>query len=397
MLEEKSDQLERGAATESDAAMIRSSLSEAYERFLLARQSLLAKNGDLLLLLQQDFDFDDFPVYLAVDAPSGLRPTLDPRLLVQQSIKCRPDYLMAVEMAEKLGIVLKYRENQLMPRVDLEGTIGYSGLNGSYGGAFSNTADAQGTEYGIGVVVSMPLGNTEKKALYAETENQQRQALLKLKQEELRAHILISQHINAVETHEKRLRAARHSTRLEMENLEKARESLEKGTISESMVLKVERDISETTFRQHAAAADLQKSLADLWEANGTLLSRHGVGVSGATPLESATVTSRGAPTRSDTIITDMADYGRPEELEKVETKENAMEVAFKNLFTRSGEERKPTDRKSTPPATLVASPGPQGTSPVADPSASTGSTAALIASPLKPKGLRGLFEKTDR
>ena len=94
-------------------------------------------------------------------------------------------------------------------------------------------------------------------------EHQQQQALLKLKQEELRTHILINQNITAVQTHEKRLMAARLSTRLEMENLEKSREGLEKGAISESAVLKVERDISETRLRQYAAAADLQKSLAD--------------------------------------------------------------------------------------------------------------------------------------
>lgn len=414
MVEEKSDQLERGAATESDAAMIRSSLSESYERFLLARQTLLAKNGDLLLLLQQDFDFGNYPVYLPVDAPSGLRPTLDPRLLVSEAIKCRPEYLMAVETVEKLGIVLKYRENQMLPRVDLEGTIGYSGLSGSWGNAFSNTADGQGTDYGVGLVVSMPLGNTEKKALYAETEHQKKQALLKLKQEEHHAHILISQHITAVQTHEKRLMAARLSTRLEMENLEKSRESLEKGAISESMILKVERDISETRLRQYAAAADLQKSLADLWETNGTLLSRHRIAVSGATQFDPARVTSADKPLRSEVVVldTDSADRLKTPDPRKLksasetrtssEKGQNPLESAFSNLFVKTEKGSGTATGKTLSQTTLVASPIAAATpesmiaSPVTEDTLAAGdpASAELIASPVKSKGLRNLFEK---
>ena len=51
---EKRDQLERGTATELEAAAVKSRLSESYERFLLSRQTLLTKNGDLLMLMQQE-------------------------------------------------------------------------------------------------------------------------------------------------------------------------------------------------------------------------------------------------------------------------------------------------------------------------------------------------------
>ena len=413
MVEEKSDQLERGAATESDTAMIRSGLSESYERFLLARQTLLTKNGDLLLLLQQDFDFDNYPVYLPVDAPSGLRPTLDPSLLVSQAIKCRPEYLMAVETVEKLGIVLKYRENQMLPRVDLEGTIGYSGLSGSWGSAFSNTAEAQGTDYGIGLVVSMPIGNTEKKALYNETEHQKKQALLKLKQEEHNLHILINRHITAVQTHERRLMAARLSTRLEVENLEKSRESLEKGTISESVILKVERDISETRLRQYSAAADLQKSLADLWETNGTLLSRHRIAVSGATLSDPAQVNSphKPAPGKVVALDTSIPNGEKTPDTRGVnsgsetsstsEKRRNPLETAFGALFVKTEKGSGSATDKPLRQITLVASPviavtpEPVIASPVVDDSGPDGDpAAATLASPVKSKSLRPLFGK---
>ena len=285
---EKRDQLERGTATESEAAAVKSRLSESYERFLLSRQTLLTKNGDLLMLMQQEFDFDAYPVYLPIDPPVGATPEFSSYGLVREAMEKSPSYLIAVENVEKLGVMLKYRENQLLPRVDLEGTIGISGLSGSYGSAFDNTFDGQGHDYGFGISVSMPLGNTEKKALYAETEKQRLQALMRVKKEELEMGIMVNRHISAIQTHKKRLQAARLSIRIAKESLNQARENLEKGIITESALMKVERDLSETRLRQYAAAADLQKSLADLYDTTGMLLEEYGIKASHAAAVASA-------------------------------------------------------------------------------------------------------------
>ncbi|MEC5125727.1 TolC family protein [Verrucomicrobiales bacterium BCK34] len=392
MAVEKRDQLERGAAREQDAAMIKSELSESYERFLLARQTLLTKNGDLLMLMQQEFEFECYPVFLPIDAPSTHHPDLNPHTLAKVALKNRPEYLMAVENAEKLGLVLKYRENQLLPRVDLEATIGYSGLSGSYGAAYEQSTDGQGHDYGIGIVVNVPLGNTEKKALYAETENQQRQALLQVKREELQTNILINRHITSIQTHEKRLHAAKMSTRIELDTLERTRESLEKGTISESTLMKVERDVSETRLRQFAAAADLQKSLADLWTANGTLLSRYGIDISDATTNEPAKATTRSVThqnTPTDLTVISSSD-SLPDTIEPAEVEPKTLENHLRNFFTKA-EKKAPTIEKTE--TIVVAKPvakAPGNTKTVEKKAA-----PELVASPVKRDGLSRFFKKT--
>ncbi|MDF1739050.1 MAG: TolC family protein [Verrucomicrobiales bacterium] len=394
MAMEKRDQLERGAAREQDAATIKSELSESYERFLLARQTLLTKNGDLLMLMQQEFEFECYPVFLPIDAPSIHHPELNPHSLAAVALKKRPEYLMAVENAEKLGLVLKYRENQLLPRVDLEATIGYSGLSGSYGAAYDQSSDGQGHDYGIGIVVNVPLGNTEKKALYAETANQQRQALLQVKREELQTNILINRHITSIQTHKKRLHAAKMSTRIELDNLESTRESLEKGTISESTLMKVERDVSETRLRQFAAAADLQKSLADLWIVNGTLLSRYGVEVSDATETDPAKATTRsvkGQRTPADLTVISTSDT-LPQIIAPVEEEPKTLENHLKKLFKKT-EKSTPAVSEESQKETVVAI-------PVSIPTADVNTTgdeadARLVASPVQREGLKRFFQKT--
>ncbi len=397
MATEKRDQLERGAAREQDAAMIKSELSESYERFLLARQTLLTKNGDLLMLMQQEFEFECYPVFLPIDAPSIHHPDLNPQSLAAVALKCRPEYLMAVENAEKLGLVLKYRENQLLPKVDLEATIGYSGLSGSYGDAYDQSTNGQGHDYGIGIVVNVPLGNTEKKALYAETENQQRQALLQVKREELQTNILINRHITSIQTHEKRLHAAKMSTRIELDNLERTRESLEKGTISESTLMKVERDVSETRLRQFAAAADLQKSLADLWVVNGTLLSCYGVEVSDATkgvPAKATTRSVGGQISPTDLTLISTSDSLPPiiEIVEPIEEEPKTLEHHLKKFFKKT-EKTVPAVHEKESEKVVVAKPVPIATDVTKTVDKKT--SIPLVASPVKRDGLSRFFRKT--
>lgn len=411
MATEKRDQLERGAATEQDAAEVKSALAESYERFLLSRQTLLTKNGDLLMLMQQEFEFECYPVFLPIDAPSAHHPELNPYTYACEAKENRPQYLMAVDNAEKLGIVLKYRENQLLPRIDLEGTLGVSGLEGDFGSAFDRSYDGQGHEYGFGILVSVPLGNTEKKALYAETENQRKQALLAVKKDELETSIMINRYITSVQTHKKRLHAAEMSTRIEEDNLELTRENLEKGAITESALMKVERDVSETRLRQYAAAADLQKSLADLYETSGTLLRRYGICVGDATPHQSATVTSSGVSRQNSpqgiepipeapplaALTAAPLPPAPPLESEAVEEGpgEKTLETHLRKLF-RSGQQDVSAS-VATSPSPIVASP----VTVAVEIETATGEReetgrepATIVASPVERKRLLNLFEK---
>ena len=402
---ERRDQLERGAATEQDAAKVKSSLAESYERFLLSRQTLLTKNGDLLMLMQQEFEFECYPVFLPIDAPSAHHPELNPYTFACDAKENRPQYLMAVDNAEKLGVVLKYRENQLLPRVDLEGTLGVSGIEGNFGSAFDRSYDGQGHEYGFGILVSVPLGNTEKKALYAETENQRRQALLAVKKDELETSIMINRYITSVQTHKKRLRAAEMSTRIEQDNLEMTRENLEKGAITESTLMKVERDVSETRLRQYAAAADLQKSLADLYETSGTLLRRYGVSVADATPHQSATVTSRGVSgQRNPSGIESTPEAPALTESTTTPTESVFVEAAPKEKTLENHLRKFFGGGQKVIPASIEASPSPIVAKPLivaveidaadGEPEDTSSEPAAIVASPIERKGLMKLFEK---
>lgn len=274
---EKREQLERGAATERDVAIAKTLLLESFERFLLSRQTMLTKNADLLLRIQTDFDPLDYPLYLPQSFPARNTPPLDLVRITEDALNYRPEYLAAVETVKKMNIELRYRRNQKMPKLDLEATVGTLGLNSGFSDAFSKAFDNQGHEYGVGVVFSVPLGNRKAKALYSETAKVSRQAVLRVKWEEVQTNVLINQKLTGVQTHKKRILAAQHTREAEEMNLERARDNLEKGTSTETMVRVIEHAVLEAQLREVAAAGDMQKALLDLWDVNGTLLQRYGI------------------------------------------------------------------------------------------------------------------------
>lgn len=276
-ISEQREQLERGAATEMDVSIARTVLLESFERFLLARQTMLTKNADLLLRIQTDFDPLNYPLYLPQSAPGMSAPPLDLVRITEDALNYRPEYLAAVETVKKMDVELKYRRNQKMPKLDIEATIGTLGLNDSVSNSFSKAFDHQGHEYGVGLVFSVPLGNRKAKALYSETKKVSNQAVLRVKWEEVQTNILINQKMIGVETHKKRILAARHTREAEELSLEHARDNLEKGGSTEIVVRVIEHTVLEARLREVAAAADMQKALLELWDVNGTLLQRFGI------------------------------------------------------------------------------------------------------------------------
>lgn len=217
---------------------------------------------------------------------------------------------------------------------------------------------------------------------------------------------MINRHIGAVQTHEKRLQAARMSTRISKESLDQARSSLEKGTITESALMKVERDVSETRLRQYAAAADLQKSLADLYDASGILLQKYGVKVNEASESgESQDEVTRDAPGKvetSNTADTDPAATAENEPSVMVVKKEasekpNSLASHFHKLVGKSAREPIENGTPASDSATSGAEPSPVavpvGVVPGEDEESNTGESAPTVATPVERKGLFRIFQ----
>ena len=275
---ERREQLERGAIAPSELHLAETEIARAYERFLLARQTLLQVSLDLSRRMGAEGGVEE-AVLLPVSGPAHQVPALERGDLLARALETSPAYRAAQRKVEGLDVEVAFRRDQTRPEVDLEMKYGLNGVGNSRRDAFDAVAAGTGTEYSVGVSLRMPIGNREARGRLAESRLLRRQA--ELEASRLRHEIMsrIDKALASVRTHGERVDAVRRTVGMAERNLSEERDRLEKGQVGELAVRRREHELREARLRELTAVVDLEKSLAELWKSDGTLLTRYGVEV----------------------------------------------------------------------------------------------------------------------
>ena len=94
----------------------------------------------------------------------------------------RPDLVELRLELEKQGILVRYRYNQMFPKLDLVGGYGLQGWDSSLGATLANIRDRNSPIYSYGVEVNIPLGgNRTARHNYQASQAVRQQAALRLK------------------------------------------------------------------------------------------------------------------------------------------------------------------------------------------------------------------------
>ncbi|MDX2226208.1 MAG: TolC family protein [Verrucomicrobiae bacterium] len=278
LLEENRRQLEKGLRSPIELSTAEVALAENYEELLLAYNAMLEKQTALKKLIWSEYsDRDLHRAYVPLEMPDPTSPVLKRDDLLSQAFQNRPEYLQALEEAQREKIRLHFAENQTWPKLDLKSTIGYSGMADNYGGTLDDAFDSQAPQWSVGLAVTIPLGNNEAIGRRDAAAKTKEQAVLKVKQSEVNTMLEVDAALQAIDTNRKRVETTRRTRQLAQDNLESEVDRLEKGTSSSINVLKFQRDLSQARSRELGAAVDLQKSLVQLWQANGTLLQKQNI------------------------------------------------------------------------------------------------------------------------
>ena len=215
----------------------------------------------------------------------------------------RPDYNQAKIDIEASNIMVKYTKNQVLPRVDLFGTIGTMGLGGrgnpdalGFGGGGDISEDAKSFSshwddvvdhvasgdfynYAIGLKIEFPLGNRFAKSQYSRAKVVALRAATYLKDLE---NIIINEMrgaVRQVETNLKRIEAAKASLKLADEKLKAEEKKYEVGLSTTHDLLEFQEDLARAESREARSLADYEKSLANLSRVKGVLLEKHNIAI----------------------------------------------------------------------------------------------------------------------
>ena len=238
---------------------------------------------------------------IPVDEPRSTAVKEDLMEGLKVAFQYRPDYNQAKMDISARKIMVKYTKNQVLPRVDLFGTIGTMGLGGrgnpdaigfgdggngaeaarSFSTHWDDVADHMASgdfyNYTIGLKIEFPLGNRFAKSQYSRAKVEALRAATYLKDLENNIINDVRMAIRQVATDFERIQAAKASLRLSVEKLKAEEKKYAVGLSTAHDLLEFQQDLARAKSREARSLADYEKDLTSLARAKGVLLEEYNI------------------------------------------------------------------------------------------------------------------------
>ncbi|MFQ3270675.1 MAG: outer membrane protein TolC, partial [Lentimonas sp.] len=271
LIVENRRRVEEGMMSPIDITQAQARRAEAQEEVVGARTFLAERRNRLLELTGSNYTFGQ-EVRIGSSVAGLLEVPAEERLdLAREMLEMNPIYRAAMNRVGEEGIRVTYAENQLLPQLDLEATIGYNGLEDSFVNSYGNYGDRDSPDWSVGLVLSMPLDRTADRAQVSVAKRVQRQALMTAKQTEIQLLVLLDNSVREVEAGRERIGIVKESVRLAEEVLQAEERRLAHGLTTSYNVLNQQRDLSFARTRALATEVELFRAVTQLYVVMGTL------------------------------------------------------------------------------------------------------------------------------
>jgi outer membrane protein TolC len=283
-----------------------------------AEQNVAARQEDIIVSKRRVQDAEDFlksalNLYekqqywnvsiIPEDKPdlTEVHPQLDECIKV--ALEKRPDFIMSKLDIKATNIQVKYTKNQTLPRIDLVGSIGTSGIAGRptsssglyggildtligtqknpYSGHWDDVYDSLGSRdyysYVIGLKLEIPLENKLARSNYTQAKLQEAQALTQLKLREVTIINEVRDSVREVETNLQRQVTARAILKFSQETLAAETKKYEVGMSTQRDVLDFQDRLQKAMSNLALTESDYARSVSNLARAKGILFEEKGL------------------------------------------------------------------------------------------------------------------------
>jgi outer membrane protein TolC len=270
---------EAGAGTRIEVVQAEAGVAEREKEVILA-ENRVRNAEDLLRSFVLPFaDLPETEVRIVPqDEVEGAAPRMSGGLpaRLRRAFEARPDVLALTESLAAAGIRVLQAENELLPRLDVYGTVGLQGLDDHIGGSLGDVGRADFTAWEVGISLEIPIGNQAAEARH-------RRALLTRSRltttfESLRNRVMVEVRsaVRNVETAQREITAAKRATAAAMAQFDAEKDRLEADKSTNWQLLQVEQDLSSARSQELLALVGYRVTLVDLEEATGTYLESRG-------------------------------------------------------------------------------------------------------------------------
>jgi len=213
--------------------------------------------------------------------------TVDRQQALRQARLNRPEYVMTELELKNERLRLDRSKNQMLPELDLTGSITYLGRDKSYRSALDNMdkefhrAPNHTDQYSASVSLSFeyPIGNRAAKSRYLQSRLDVNRRRLERERMDQQIQVEVRSAVREVTTNVERVKATKVATALERERLRAEEKKLSVGKSTSFDVLEAQEDLAIAERNEVRAIVDYRISRVRLLRVQGTLLDAYDITV----------------------------------------------------------------------------------------------------------------------
>ena len=181
--DENEKRLHQGLMAPIDVMQAESTRAAAEIELVRAQAFLVETENRLRELIFPDFAADADTRLSFVDPLREARLAESLPALRALALERSAEYQSALQAVETEKLKVLYAKNQRLPSVNVEASVGYNGLGGTWGGGFSDYSKRTQPDYSIALIADVPLGFHQERANLNEALLHLRSAELEVKRD----------------------------------------------------------------------------------------------------------------------------------------------------------------------------------------------------------------------
>jgi len=287
LLDKNKIQLSVGTMAPLDLKQAESQLAQSKANRLVAEQQLVNQENLLKNLLTDNFSAWAFVTVhpsehlLAVPEAPNLQDSW------RAGENYRPDILQAKLDLERIGIQLKFDNNQLFPDLEFSGGYKWNGVatpnafgqGNQFSDAIGDLTTGDRPAYNFGASLSFPLGNTTARNQRKQDKAAKAQLELSFKKTWQNAQVAIMNEVKTAESTYEQVIATTEAEDYANDALKAEQKKLEQGTSTVFVVLQLQNNLTSARFAKIQALDSYNKNLEQLAADTGTTIERNRISI----------------------------------------------------------------------------------------------------------------------
>ena len=275
LLEINRVKVDTGVFARIEIAAARSGVANRVTDVLVAENLVQNTADDLRRLIMPFNDLEEWDTEITItDLPR------DTQLVVPALQECleiafteRPDLIEARIALRSRALGVAVADNETLPKVDLTGSVSFTGLQDTFGDSFIDSYNQNSAEsYSIGLTVEIPLGNKAARARLARSRLERDSAIHNYRNLKLIIVEAVREAYRRVDTSLKTVSSTKIAADLKQEELKNEQIKLENKSSTNFQVLQVQEDLALRESEEIQAVVTYRIALAELAAAVGSTI-----------------------------------------------------------------------------------------------------------------------------